>query len=145
VIVYCFDDIQVTILHGGLVGTMASKKMPDAKAHMYFGWQTLPAGVELSGHWHDIEEIWVIMHGEATWTDCDGSKRKIKRGDFIYVTTNGYHAVKNTGKEPLEYILIKSPIPVQLPPYTSEFFEPIERYTAKAKPLGETVRIENPD
>jgi mannose-6-phosphate isomerase-like protein (cupin superfamily) len=145
VIVNCFEDVQETTLHGGLVGRMASKKMPDLKAHMYLGWQTLPAGVELPGHWHDIEEIWVIMDGEATWTDCDGSQRKIKRGDFIYVTPNGYHAVKNTGQKPLEYILIKSPIPLQLPPYTSEFFEPIERYTAKAKPLKEIVKTKNPD
>ena len=145
VIVNCFEDVQEATLHGGLVGRMASKKMPDVKAHMYLGWQTLPAGVELPGHWHDIEEIWVIMDGEATWTDCDGSQRKIKRGDFIYVTPNGYHAVKNTGKKPLEYILIKSPIPLQLPPYTSEFFEPIERYTAKAKSLKEIVKTKNPD
>jgi len=139
VIANCFEDVEEIKLHGGLIGRMASKKMPDLKAHIYLGWQTLPAGVELPGHWHDIEEIWIIMDGEATWIDCDGSERKIKRGDFIYITPNGYHAVKNTGNKPLEYILIKSPIPLQVAPYTIEFFEPIEKYTAKAKPLKEVV------
>ncbi|MEM4246099.1 MAG: cupin domain-containing protein, partial [Candidatus Bathyarchaeia archaeon] len=104
-------------------------------------WQTLPEGVELPGHWHDVEEIWIIMEGEATWIDCDGSERKIKRGDFIHVTPNGYHGVKNTGKRPLEYILIKSPIPLIIGPYTVEVTEPIERYTAKAKPLKDVVPV----
>ena len=145
VIVNCFDEVEETTLHGGLIGRTASKKMSDLKAHIYLGWQTLPAGVELPGHWHDIEEIWIILDGEATWIDCDGSERRIRRGDFICVTPNGYHAVRNTGQKPLEYILIKSPIPLQVAPYTIEFFEPIEKYTAKAKPLKEVVPIKDSD
>lgn len=144
-IVNCFEDVEETRLHGGIVGRMASKKMSDLKAHMYLGWQTLPAGAELPGHWHDIEEIWVILDGEATWIDCDGSKRRIKRGDFICVTPNGYHAVKNTGQNPLEYILIKSPIPLLLPPCTPEFFEPMEKHTTKARPLSDILPIKDLD
>lgn len=143
-IVNCFSDVEETIVHGGLIGRGASKKMPDLKAHVYLGWQTLPAGVHLAGHWHDLEEIWIIMDGEATWTDCDGSERKIKRGDFVSVTPNGYHAVKNTGAKPLEYILVRSAIPLQVAPYTMEFFEPIEKYTARARPLKEVVPIREP-
>ena len=142
-IVNCFTDVDKALLHGGLIGRMASKKMPDLKAHVYLGWQTLPAGVELPGHWHEVEEIWIIMDGEATWIDCDGSERKIKRGDFIYVTPNGYHAVRNSSQRPLEYILIKSPIPLLTAPYTIEVFEPIERYTAKGKPLKDVVPLKN--
>jgi len=145
VIVNCFNEVEETRLHGGLIGRMASKKMSDLKTHMYLGWQTLPVGVELPGHWHEIEEIWIILDGEATWIDCDGSERRIRRGDFIYVTPNGYHAVRNTGQKPLEYILIKSPIPLQVAPYTIEFFEPIEKYTGKAKPLKEVVPIRDSD
>ena len=70
---------------------------------------------------------------------------KLRQGKSMSYQRLEVHAVENTGQKPLEYILVKSPIPLQLPPYTSEFFEPIERYTAKAKPLKEIVKTKNPD
>ena len=79
VIVNCFDDIKEFKGHGELIGRGVSSKMPGLKAHHYLGWCTLPPGKVCSGHWHDCEEIWVIISGEAILIDCNGSERKIKK------------------------------------------------------------------
>lgn len=139
VIVNAYDrnTVREAVLHGGLIRREVDRHLP-LKTIKGMSFNTLPPGTICSGHWHNREEIWIILEGESTWIDCDGSERRIKKGDFIYITPNGYHECRNETDKPLNFIYMATQLPGA--PYKEGFFEPIEKVTLKATPLGEFLK-----
>lgn len=57
------------------------------------------------------QELYVIMHGEGKYMDRDGAfgeirSQAVKKGSVTAVQGNGFHAIQNTGDEPLVVFVI---------------------------------------
>ena len=60
--------------------------------------------------WHitkNREEIIVVLKGRGT-VECQGQRKNINQGDFIYIEAEKEHNVFNTGKEELHYLYLVS-------------------------------------
>ena len=68
----------------------------------------LPPHVVLEPGSHETEETYVILEGEGEMTFAR-DKRKVKRGDFVYLPPWCVHVIENTGKEPLVVLICTSP------------------------------------
>ena len=64
-----------------------------------------PGGGDLTLHYHSPSEIYVINNGEGI-LNKSGELEEIKRGDVVYIEGNAKHALKNVGKETLEFYWI---------------------------------------
>ncbi len=57
------------------------------------------------------QELYIIMHGEGKYMDRDGAfgetrTQKVKKGSVTAVRGSGFHAIRNTGDEPLIVFVI---------------------------------------
>lgn len=57
------------------------------------------------------QELYIIMHGEGLYMDRDGAfgeirHQPVKKGAITAVQREGFHAIKNTGDEPLIIFVI---------------------------------------
>ena len=68
----------------------------------------LPPHVVLEPGSHETEETYVILEGEGEMTFAR-DKRKVKRGDFVYLPPWCVHGIDNTGIEPLVVLICTSP------------------------------------
>tara|TARA_B100000749_G_scaffold151995_1_gene116764 strand:+ start:74 stop:496 length:423 start_codon:yes stop_codon:yes gene_type:complete len=68
----------------------------------------LPPHVVLEPGSHETEETYVILEGEGEMTFAR-DKRKVKRGDFVYLPPWCVHGIENTGIEPLVVLICTSP------------------------------------
>lgn len=69
-----------------------------------FSLVTLEKGCSIGKHEHMGEsEIYYILSGEGE-TDDNGTVRHIIKGDCTICKSGEYHAISNTGDEPLKFI-----------------------------------------
>lgn len=68
----------------------------------------LPPHVVLEPGSHETEETYVILEGEGEMTFAR-DKRKVKRGDFVYLPPWCVHGIENTGIESLVVLICTSP------------------------------------
>jgi quercetin dioxygenase-like cupin family protein len=57
-------------------------------------------------HQHAEEEFMILAEGNGTWT-LDGKEIAAKKGDVVYAAPWTIHGVKNIGKTPLTYYMVK--------------------------------------
>ena len=69
------------------------------------GYAEIAPGGDLTLHYHSPDEIYVITKGEGI-LNKSGDLEKIKKGDVVYIGGNEKHALKNDGKETLEFYWI---------------------------------------
>ena len=69
------------------------------------GYAEIAPGGNLTLHYHSPDEIYVITSGEGI-LNKSGKLEKIKKGDVVYIGGNEKHALKNDGKETLEFYWI---------------------------------------
>ena len=69
------------------------------------GYAEIAPGGNLTLHYHAPDEIYVITNGEGI-LNKSGDLEKIKKGDVVYIGRNEKHALKNDGKETLEFYWI---------------------------------------
>ena len=69
------------------------------------GYAEIAPGGDLTLHYHSPDEIYVITNGEGI-LNKSGDLEKIKKGDVVYIGRNEKHALKNDGKETLEFYWI---------------------------------------
>ena len=62
-------------------------------------------GGDLTLHYYSPDEIYVITNGEGI-LNKSGELETIKKGDVVYIGRNEKHALKNDGKETLEFYWI---------------------------------------
>ncbi len=68
---------------------------------------TINPGKSVHGsHRHAEEEYLVITAGSGTW-ELAGKEFPASKGDMLYVDPWVFHGIKNTGKEPLDFIVFK--------------------------------------
>ena len=56
-------------------------------------------------HQHDAEEIIHILSGEGTWF-LNGEELPASAGDMVFIASQDPHTLKNTGMEPVEFLVI---------------------------------------
>ena len=69
------------------------------------GLAEIAPGGDLILHYHLPAEIYVVTNGEGT-LNKSGELEEIKKGDVVYISKNAKHALKNNGKETLEFYWI---------------------------------------
>jgi mannose-6-phosphate isomerase-like protein (cupin superfamily) len=57
-------------------------------------------------HQHAEEEFMILAEGAGTWT-VDGNETPARKGDVVYAAPWTMHGLKNTGKAPLTYYMVK--------------------------------------
>ncbi|MBI2191286.1 MAG: cupin domain-containing protein [Planctomycetes bacterium] len=68
----------------------------------------VPPHVVLEPGSHPTEETYVILEGEGEMTFARW-KRKVKKGDFVYLPSWCVHGIENTGNETLVVLICTSP------------------------------------
>ena len=69
------------------------------------GFAEIAPGGDLILHYHSPAEIYVITNGVGT-LNKSGELEEVKKGDVVYIAGNAKHALKNNGKETLEFYWI---------------------------------------
>lgn len=95
----------------GGTGTLYGKfsitrhEAPEDFAIKEIGWMTLEPGSSIGMHTHDInEDAYIIVSGEGTFTETDGTKTVVRAGDVTIARMGHSHALANTGAEPLIFL-----------------------------------------
>jgi len=71
-------------------------------------------------HVHSEEEYLMVVEGEGTWS-VEGREFDAKAGDILYAAPWDEHGIRNTGTEPLRFVVFKwNPRPVEPMPKPGE-------------------------
>ena len=77
----------------------------DGSSSLSVGFAQIAPGGNLTFHYHSPAEIYVVTNG-AGILNKSGELETIKKGDVVYIAGNIEHALKNNGKETLEFYWI---------------------------------------
>lgn len=95
--------------NGDLLGDYAilPGKGPENSAFTMLGEVTLMPGSSIGMHTHgENEEIYIVLSGEGTYVDNDGSENIIKPGDTTLTRKGEKHSLANNGGAPLTFLAI---------------------------------------
>ena len=81
--------------------------------------EVAPSGY-ITLHYHSPAEIYVVTNGTGI-LNKSGEHEIIKKGDVVYIAGNAEHALKNNGKETLEFYWI----------FPTDRFSEVEYFPAK--------------
>jgi len=96
----------------------------DSSSGLSLGFAEIAPGGNLTLHYHSPAEIYVVTNGTGT-LDKSGELEMIKKGDVVYIAGNAEHALKNNGKETLEFYWI----------FPTDRFSEVEYFSVKKKNL----------
>ena len=77
----------------------------DGSSGLSLGFAEVAPGGYITLHYHSPAEIYVVTNG-AGILNKSGEHEIIKKGDVVYIAGNAEHALKNNGKETLEFYWI---------------------------------------
>ena len=77
----------------------------NGSSGLSLGFAEIAPGGDLTLHYHSPAEIYVVTKGTGILIKSD-ELEKIKKGDIVYIASNAKHALKNNGKETLEFYWI---------------------------------------
>ena len=89
----------------GLRWKLLIDKDLNGSTGLSLGYAEMAPGGDLTLHYHSPAEIYVITNGEGI-LNKSGKLETIKKGDVVYIGRNEKHALKNNGKETLEFYWI---------------------------------------
>ena len=89
----------------GLRWKLLIDKDLNGSTGLSLGYAEMAPGGDLTLHYHSPDEIYVITNGEGI-LNKSGKLETIKKGDVVYIGKNEKHALKNDGKETLEFYWI---------------------------------------
>ncbi len=76
----------------------------QASAAMYLGMQLLLPGEWAPSHRHTPNAVRMVVEGEGAWTNVDGEKCGMKRGDLILTPTGLWHEHGHDGTDPVIWL-----------------------------------------
>ena len=86
---------------------LAPKEAAEKHAIKEISFRVLEEGNSVGMHKHDSDEdVYLIVSGEATFTDDDGSVHILHKGDMTICRDGKSHAISNNSKEPMEYFVV---------------------------------------
>ena len=96
----------------------------DCSSSLSLGYVEIAPGGDLTLHYHSPTEIYVVTNGTGI-LNKSGELETIKKGDVVYIAGNAEHALKNNGKEMLEFYWI----------FPTDRFSEVEYFPVKKKNL----------
>ncbi|MDB9736494.1 cupin domain-containing protein [Candidatus Pelagibacter sp.] len=94
----------------------------DSSSGLSLGFAEIEPGGNLTLHYHSPAEIYVVTNGTGI-LNKSGELETIKKGDVVYIAGNIEHALKNNGKETLEFYWI----------FPTDRFSEVEYFPSKQK------------
>ncbi len=76
----------------------------QASAAMYLGMQLLLPGEWAPSHRHTPNAVRMVVEGEGAWTNVDGEKCVMQRGDLILTPTGLWHEHGHDGEQPVVWL-----------------------------------------
>ncbi len=76
----------------------------QASAAMYLGMQLLLPGEWAPSHRHTPNAVRMVVEGEGAWTNVDGEKCLMRRGDLILTPTGLWHEHGHDGHQPVVWL-----------------------------------------
>jgi gentisate 1,2-dioxygenase len=76
----------------------------QASAAMYLGMQLLLPGEWAPSHRHTPNAVRMVVEGEGAWTNVDGEKCVMARGDLILTPTGLWHEHGHDGDQPVVWL-----------------------------------------
>jgi len=76
----------------------------QASAAMYLGMQLLLPGEWAPSHRHTPNAVRMVVEGEGAWTNVNGEKCVMRRGDLILTPTGLWHEHGHDGSEPVVWL-----------------------------------------
>lgn len=76
----------------------------QASAAMYLGMQLLLPGEWAPSHRHTPNAVRMVVEGEGAWTNVDGEKCPMRRGDLILTPTGLWHEHGHDGAQPVVWL-----------------------------------------
>ena len=92
----------------------------DGSSSLSLGFAQITPGGNLTLHYHSPAEIYVVTNGVGI-LNKSGELETIKKGDVVYIAGNAQHALKNNGKETLEFYWI----------FPTDQFSEVEYFSSK--------------
>ncbi|MCX4766567.1 cupin domain-containing protein [Streptomyces sp. NBC_01275] len=86
---------------------------------LYGGWEAvewawLPAGGVSGEHLHSrTEEVYFLLHGRGE-IHLDGRPHAVRAGDAVLTGLGARHALHNTGRRPLSWLVVELPAPTRV-------------------------------
>ena len=96
----------------------------DGSSSLSLGFAQIAPGGHLTLHYHSPAEIYVVTNGTGI-LNKSGELETIKKGDVVYIAGNEEHALKNNGKETLEFYWI----------FPTDRFSEVEYFSTKQKSI----------
>ena len=94
----------------------------DGSSGLSLGFAEIAPGGDLTLHYHSPAEIYVVTNGTGILNKF-GELEIIKKGDVVYIAGSEEHALKNNGKETLEFYWI----------FSTDRFSEVEYFFSKQK------------
>ena len=92
----------------------------DGSSSLSLGFAEIEPGGNLTLHYHSPAELYVVTNGTGV-LNKSGDLETIKKGDVVYIAGNIEHALKNNGKETLEFYWI----------FPTDRFSEVEYFSSK--------------
>ena len=99
------QEWSITEKYPGVRWKFLIDKDVTGSSGLSLGFAEIAPGGDLILHYHSPAEIYVVTNGVGT-LNKSGELEEIKKGDVVYIAGNAKHALKNTGKETLEFYWI---------------------------------------
>ena len=77
----------------------------DGSSGLSLGFAEVAPGRCITLHYHSPAEIYVVTNGTGI-LNKSGEHEMVKKGDVVYIAGNAEHALRNNGKETLEFYWI---------------------------------------
>ena len=77
----------------------------DGSSGLSLGFAEVAPDGYLTLHYHSPAEIYVVTNGTGI-LNKSGEHEMVKKGDVVYIAGNAEHALRNNGKETLEFYWI---------------------------------------
>lgn len=75
----------------------------------------IPPGEVLPAHYHPAtDDVWVIIQGKGEYYLGDGKTQIVEPGMVIPAETGDIHGAKALGDEPLVFVAVSAPMPVEM-------------------------------
>ena len=94
----------------------------DGSSSLSVGFAQIASGGNLTLHYHSPAEIYVVTNGTGI-LNKSGELETIKKDDVVYIAGNAEHALRNNGKETLEFYWI----------FPTDRFSEVEYFPKKQK------------
>lgn len=99
-----FNRTAIAGGQGEVTGLFAFQRDQALGTHAIkeIAWLTIQPGDSIGYHQHTTnEDAYVIVSGEGTFKDADGTETVVRAGDITIVRGGQSHGLTNTGTEPL--------------------------------------------